>query len=400
MNKVENQFKIAELIALHLTGGLNENQEASLNKWISSNERNADLFNRITDAASLAEALQELQETDTEGRLANVKRRIAEERIIQHRPVVKLWPRIAAAASILLFLSAGGYFIWHKYQTTTTNVVAKNDILPGGNKAILTLANGKKISLTDAKNGTIAQQAGIQINKTKNGQLVYIVSSASGPAVSNGKAAEVAYNTIETPRGGQYQVVLPDGSKVWLNAESSITYPLAFNKNDRTVKISGEVYFEVIHHAEAPFKVETKTQTIEDIGTHFDVNAYNDEPAIKTTLLEGVVKVNGVTLKPGQAATTKDNHTRISEADLEATIAWKNAMFRFDSEKLGTIMRQVSRWYDVEVAYEDESLKDKSFGAVTTRFANASTLLHKLELTGVAKFRIEGKKIIVSDNTK
>jgi transmembrane sensor len=131
--------------------------------------------------------------------------------------------RYGIAASILLFLSAGGYYIWYKNQTTTTNLVAKNDILPCGNKAMLTLANGKKIGLTNAKNGTIAQQAGIQVNKTKNGQLVYIVSSASGPAVSNGKTAEVAYNTIETSMGGQYQVVLPDGSKVWLKAASSIT---------------------------------------------------------------------------------------------------------------------------------------------------------------------------------
>jgi ferric-dicitrate binding protein FerR (iron transport regulator) len=271
-----------------------------------------------------------------------------------------------------------------------------HDIAPGGNKAILTLANGKKISLTDAKNGTIAQQAGIQVNKTKNGQLVYIVGTASGPAAGSGKAAEAAYNTIETPRGGQYQVVLPDGSKVWLNAASSITYPVVFNKNNRTVKINGEAYFEVIHHADAPFKVQTNNQTIEDIGTHFDVNAYNDEPNTKSTLLEGIVKVNNITLKPGQQAVTTANQTKVVDADLEATIAWKNAMFRFDSEKLGTIMRQVARWYDVEVTYEDESLKDKSFGAVTTRFANASQLLHKLELTGVAKFRIEGKKIIVT----
>lgn len=399
MNKAENQFKIAELIALHLTEGLNQDQEASLNQWINSNERNAALFNRITDATTLAEALQELQESDTEAGLAHVKQRIAEERIIQHRPVVKLWPRIAVAASVLLFLSIGGYYIFHK-EPVQQITYTRNDIAPGGNKAILTLTNGKKISLTDAKNGQIAQQSGVQVNKTKNGQLVYIVSSASGPAVNNGKTAEVAYNTIETPRGGQYQVVLPDGSKVWLNAASSITYPLAFNKNDRTVKINGEAYFEVVHHAEAPFKVQTTTQTIEDIGTHFDVNAYNDEPNTKTTLLEGVVKVNSFTLKPGQQAVTKDSRTRIAEADLEETIAWKNAMFRFDSEKLGTIMRQVARWYDVEVTYEDESLKDKSFGAVTTRFANASQLLHKLELTGVAKFRIEGKKIIVSDNTK
>jgi transmembrane sensor len=314
------------------------------------------------------------------------------EREQETKKVRRLWPRIAAAASVLLVLGAGGYFIWHKNQATSNELVAKNDIAPGGNKAILTLANGKKISLTDAKNGTIAQQAGVQVNKTKNGQLVYIVNSAPG------LAAEVAYNTIETPRGGQYQVVLPDGSTVWLNAASSITYPLAFNKNDRTVKINGEAYLEVVHHAEAPFRVETKTQTIEDIGTHFDVNAYADEPAIKTTLLEGAVKVNGVTLKPGQQAISNGNRIKVADADLEETIAWKNAMFRFNAEKLGAIMRQVSRWYDVEVTFENEALKDKTFGAVTTRFANVSQLLHKLELTGVAKFKIEGKKIIVTDH--
>lgn len=344
------------------------------------------------------EALMGDQESTRQLLYARINDRIHAEEVVEqkNRHVVRLWPRIAAAASILLVLSAGGYFIWHKNPTPTA-LVAKNDIAPGGNKAILTLANGQKISLTDAKNGTVAQQAGIQVKKTANGQLVYIVSAAPGTA-TNSSTQEVAYNTIETPKGGQYQIILPDGSKVWLNAASSITYPLVFNKNERTVKISGEAYLEVVHHSEAPFRVETKTQTIEDIGTHFDVNAYSDEPNAKTTLLEGAVKVNNLTLKPGQVAITKDDHTKTGEADLEATVAWKNAMFRFDSEKLGTIMRQVSRWYDVEVTYEDEALKDKTFGAVTTRFANASQLLHKLELTGVAKFRIEGKKIIVTAN--
>lgn len=311
---------------------------------------------------------------------------------------IKLWPRIAVAASLMIAVSFSLYFFKYKQVEKNQKTPAYNvDIKPGGNKAYLTLANGKRIALTDAVNGEIAEQSGVKITKATDGQIVYEVSEDYEPSSRNHGPT---YNTIETPKGGQYQVGLPDGTKVWLNAASSLTYPASFSAlKDRKVKLTGEAYFEVAKDKNKPFLVSTEKQTLEVLGTHFNVNSYPDEASTKTTLLEGAVKIitNNSTkiLKPGQEAdvTAKIN---ISEVNTEEAIAWKNGYFRFDDEKLESVMRKIARWYDVEVSYQDESLKNELFAAVTTRFANVSGLLKMLEQTGDAKFNIEGGKIIIS----
>jgi len=314
--------------------------------------------------------------------------------------VIKLWPRIAAAASLLIFLSAGLYFYLNRVGSNDFSVrVSKHDIAAGGNKAVLTLSDGKKIVLTGAKNGRLADQGLATVQKTADGDVLY-AASKSGIEHPN---AGILYNTIETPRGGQYHLTLADGTQVWLNAASSLKYPTVFKGNQRQVELTGEAYFEVVHNAKQPFEVVSGDEIVRDLGTHFNINAYTDEPSLKTTLLEGSISVTDtkgqVTLEPGQQSVIAaiNNSIIVRSADIEEVIAWKNGRFRFNDEKLGDIMRQVARWYDVNVIFEDERLKDKIFAGVTTRFSKVSQLLHILELTGEVKFRIENKKIFVMD---
>jgi ferric-dicitrate binding protein FerR (iron transport regulator) len=316
---------------------------------------------------------------------------------LKEKKSVRLWPRIAAAASILLFLSVGAYFIMHKqpvHQITKTN-----DIVPGGNKAVLTLANGKQIVLTSAKNGTIATQGNAMITKTADGQIAY-QAMAQGASPS-GK--EIQYNTITTPIKGQYRVLLPDGSKVLLNAMSSLKYPTKFIGKDRIVELTGEAYFEVVHDKNHPFHVITQGQDVEDIGTHFNINAYDDEPSVKTTLLKGAVQVSlsgsktqPALLKPGeQTLATPDHQLSIHAADTSAVVAWKDGNFIFRNQDLKTTMQQLARWYDVEIVYDDIP-KDLRIGGNISRSRNLSVVLEAMQETGEIKFKIEGRKVRVS----
>jgi len=277
-----------------------------------------------------------------------------------------------------------------KVKPVQTNQLAKNDVAPGGNKATLTLSNGKQISLTNARNGNIAQQAGMQVNKTNNGQIVYLVNTAQGLATNNSKTAEVVYNTIETPKGGQYTLKLSDGTLAVLDAASSIKYPVSFDGNERRVEITGQVYFEVTHNRAKPFRVMVEGQTVEDLGTHFNINAYSDEPAIVTTLVEGSVMVNkGTLLKPGQEAINTNNNIVVRKANIGEAIAWKNGLFRFDQTGLKTLMRQVSRWYDLDVVYEGNVVNDEFDGQIP-RNVNLTQMLKILQSNQV-HYQIENK---------
>ncbi len=306
------------------------------------------------------------------------------------------WSHIAAAASILLFLTAGAFFIWHKQSTKQIAQNQKNDIAPGGNKAVLTLANGKQIILTNAKNGLLANQGDVHVKKTEDGEVQYDASKVDD------KAAESAYNTISTPRGGTYTVALADGTVVTLDALSSIRFPTVFNGNTREVTTTGQVYFEVAHNAAKPFRVNTKGQTVEVLGTHFNINAYDDEPLIKTTLLQGSIKItrNGESalLKPGQQSQINLTDSKIDvvqDDDMDEDIAWKNGFFHFNDADIKSVMRQLSRWYNVDVEYEG-NVPDRDFSGKIYKKVSASQVLHILSLSKV-HFKIEdGKKIIVS----
>jgi len=313
--------------------------------------------------------------------------------------VVRLWPRIAAASSVILALSFGGYFLLHKQHPQQT-AFYKNDIPPGHNEATLTLANGKKIILTKGLSGNLARQGNTFIGINSQNAVAYTVAGANGNL-------PVAYNTLSTAIGEQspYPLVLADGTKVWLDAESSITFPVIFKGKERTVKITGEAYFEVAHNNAHPFKVTVKDQVVEDIGTHFNINAYNDEEIIKTTLFEGAVKVSvpasssltmkaGVKLKPGQQSILNDKSLNVADADSEEAMAWKNGYFRFNNEKIESVMRKLSRWYDIDVRYSG-TIPDEEFYATSSRYKNISEVLKMLEKTKGVHFRIEGRRVTV-----
>ena len=310
------------------------------------------------------------------------------------------------AAMILLTITTGIYFYSNRTiqeEEQFVEISVKNDILPGNNKAILTLADGSKISLDDAANGLLASQGNIAITKTENGEIVYEKNNLD-------KNKEIlspsVINTIQTPKGGKYQVRLPDGSKVWLNSASTLSYPTAFTGTERKVKLKGEAYFEIASNKKIPFRVESDGQIVEVLGTHFNINSYDDEDFTKTTLLEGSVRVIlnsqsdvlGKTrmLKPGEQSLTNSSQSgiRIENADTEKAVAWKNGYFKFKNTPIQQIMREVERWYDVELVYEGTMPTDEFTGFISNE-VNISGVLKILEQSGGVKFTVKGKKIKV-----
>jgi ferric-dicitrate binding protein FerR (iron transport regulator) len=308
------------------------------------------------------------------------------------------WMRYAAAAALLACML--GAFLWPQKKDHVPAPLANNnaapatDILPGGKKAQLTLADGSVIQLDSAGNGALATQQGSQV-VNKNGEVIY---------TPGGNAQDmIAYNTLRTPRGGIYQLSLPDGSKVWLNAASSISYPVAFRGRERLVEITGEAYFEVAPHANMPFKVKVNDKNIiEVLGTAFNVMAYHEEPFINTTLLQGAVRVTNnakqVTLQPGQqakAAAGQLSVKTLDQAGISKALAWKEGRFNFQDASLQEIMMQLSRWYDIEVVYEKD-IPDIEFIGEIERSLPLSDVLKGLKMSGV-NFRLEnGKRLIVS----
>lgn len=316
------------------------------------------------------------------------------------------WHSTAAAAVVIMFITAGLYLRNRTARPVTTgsdNIAQTAEILPGSNKAILTLADGKKIALDDAKTGQLVQHSGMSISKTADGQIVYNLQNTSK---GNQKQHKDSYNSITTPAGGQFQVILPDGTKVWLNAASGIRFPTVFNPEERKVEMTGEVYFEVAAK-KIPFTVTTRGQDVEVLGTHFNINAYPEEKDIRTTLLEGCVRVSQKTtiksgtlrsqiLKPGEQSVNNPNSHSLSvhTVDPSEAIAWKNGLLTFNDTDIGTIMRQISRWYNVEVEYVGD-VKGKQFAGSVSRYDNVSQVLAMLESTGVIHFKIEGRRITV-----
>jgi len=307
----------------------------------------------------------------------------------------KLWIKITAAAAVVLMLSAGAHFVLHQKPAQQQTVQNLKDISPGGNKAILILANGEKVQLTGAKNGLIARQGGVVVAKKSDGQLSY--SNQTG--LSN-EGAQL-FNTVETPRGGKYKLTLADGTIAILDAASSIRYPVVFNGRERMVTITGQVYFEVVHNISKPFKVSVRGQLVEDLGTKFNINAYDDEPVIKTTLIAGSIGLtraaHTVILKPGQQAinTVSDAATKVVPANIEEAVAWKNDYFVFNNEALESVMRKISRWYDVDIQYQaGQKIKETYLGSLT-RYSNVSEVLKMLEITGDVRFEIKGKTIMI-----
>ncbi|MEO8962652.1 MAG: FecR family protein [Ginsengibacter sp.] len=394
---MQHPENILALLEKYFAGTLTPSELDHLNQWYHS-------FN--DDEIELT-----LDDHEKEDRLfERIKERLLETvREDQHKTARKInrkWQiPVAAAIALLIFISVG-YLVFSS-KSSTSPVAQKtpddkrsfNDIAPGSNRAILTLADGSPIILDSVSNGIISHQGNIKVRKLSSGLLVYVINDHH--ITENDEAF---YNKITTPRGGQYQVTFTDGTKVWLNAASSIRFPVVFTGKYREVDITGEAYFEVSKNRAMPFKVKANNSEIEVLGTHFNVNAYDDEAAEKTTLLEGKVKVYALDsqkqssqfLKPGaQATINKDGKIIIKDhADTEEAVAWMNGFFQFKSADLKTILRQISRWYDVSIEYKENS--DMRFTGQLTRNENVSQVLKELALTLEVHFKIDGRKIIVS----
>jgi transmembrane sensor len=377
---------------------------------------------------------------------------ILSESEIHEIPVRRMnrgWVKYAAAIIIIFGIGSYWYISNQKEKPSVTQndpAPVQNDVAPGGNKAMLTLADGSKIILDSAANGELAREGNAMIVKKGSGQIIYSIKKENlfpSPREGSGVGSKAyATNTLTTPRGGQYQLTLPDGSRVWLNAESSITYPTAFTGKERKVTITGEAYFEVASDKKKPFIVSVsphdsrltsadsrltthdeesaeKPLTIEVLGTHFNVNSYKEEPTINTTLIEGIVKLTALptadsrlpnnnsnnknavhtslTLKPGQQGQWnpgKENLSLAVHPDVEQVMAWKNGLFNFENMPLQKAMTELARWYNVEVIYEG-TIPKVTFGGKIGRDLNLSQVLNGLSMMGV-RYRIEGKKLIVT----
>lgn len=353
---------------------------------ISDKSRSDIIFKKIMQQASTTETPVVLLDNDNTSST-------------QYHKKVSLVKWLSAAAVLVIIITGSYYFLSPKNSNKTaaikkTNPELVGDIGPGSNKAILKLADGTAVVLDDAANGTIATQGNTSVQKINSGELSY--------SIKDQKISIPLYNSISTPRGGQYSVTLPDGSKVWLNAESSLYFPTIFTGKERSVTLIGEAYFEVAHNKQMPFKVRANNMTVEVLGTHFNIMTYENEELTHTTLLEGSVKVTlnvkgepAFTLAPGQQALLKKGAEKynVHKVDIDAVTAWKNGKFQFNGDNIQTIMRQIERWYDVDIQYSNK-IPDGHYSGTIGRDNNLLKVLKIFE-AGDLRFRIDGKKLIV-----
>lgn len=390
---------VAPLLHKLLAGEpLSDEELQLLEQWKERSPGNKALFERLEMSAAVQEMLQRwyaIEKNREEKKLLGMNR--VNQLVKQSSTPVHLLRRrvLRYAAAVLLLLGTGAYFwtIHHNKQPELAHGRPADTIAPGREGAVLTLADGSKVVLDSMGNGVIANQHGVPVS-LQNGQLAY------GPISSS--STEMIYNTISTPRGRQFKVLLPDGSKVWLNAASSLRYPTAFSGQERRVTLDGEAYFEIAKNAAMPFKVAIgTTMEAEVLGTSFNINSYKNESTIKTTLLEGVVRLNAYqqsqTLKPGQQVIIIPSKQKMEPAqnvDPEKVMAWKNGLFNFDDASLPEVMRELERWYDIEVTYAKD-IPPIRFGGEINKQNTLQDVLQILEKSNV-HFKLEqGRKLVV-----
>lgn len=385
---------IARLIKKNLFDDLSAHEEAELNQWINASPENQTLYDQLTNKQSLVEELLAMEEFNLDAVTRNILTLSSKENQAEAPVKTLLHWKYAAAAVLLIALSGASWLFLHRTEKTASTPVAAAPIIPGGNKAVLTLADGSKLALDSAHNGLITDQGPSTVFKLNDGQLAYRASEKTATAPM--------YNTLSTPRGGQYQLTLPDGSRVWLNSASSITFPTFFNEKERIVKISGEAYFEVesLKDRYSPFIVEAGTERITVLGTHFNINAYGDDQLIRTSLLEGAVKVsnfNGsITIKPGEQALGSTNRSayQVIHPNMEEVLAWKNGRFLFNNASAASIVLQLSRWYDIDIVYKGD-LSGINFSGGVSRKDRIEKLIELLEVDGRMKLELKGRTLIV-----
>lgn len=385
-NPVMEKRKFQKIVSKYLSGRASAEEEKLLVNYLDSFQKDKEDWN-----------LPEIGEEEIVGNelyqktLQKIKSREERGKVFRLR-----W--LSAAAIILVFLSGLYYTLQNKKPVLTTSSERfKNDVLPGTSKATLVLADGRRITLDGKENGELTNEAGVIIKKTKEGQLIYDLSKSPS---SSANASDIIYNIVSTPKGGKYMLMLEDGTKIWLNSASSLRFPVEFIGNTRSVELTGEAYFEVAKNRQKPFLVKSRGTEVKVLGTHFNISSYENDPAVKATLLEGSVEVSNnhkkVLLKPGNQAGISNTGIKIIEnADTEMEMAWKNGFFQFKDARLKDIMRQLSRWYDVEFEYSGK-LPDEEFTGIIAQSVKISKVLEMLEQGGGVAFRIEGRKITVT----
>lgn len=388
-------FHISSLLARKLYGTLIASEEAELEVWLNKNPDNREILEKLLSENIRKQEMEHLNEFDEESALKNVWARIGRPESLGRSTLRSYMIKMAAAAAVVIMLSVGFWIFKVKSPVKRLSYkVEKTEIAPGANRAMLILSNGSKIDLQAAKSGNIAYQGGAVVSKRADGKIDYQGDGSTQPGTTD------AFNTLAVPKGGQYELTLPDGTRVWLNAASSLTYPVAFNGKERAVRLAGEAYFEVAKHPGKPFLVNVDDkQTVEVLGTHFDIRAYNDDPDIRTTLLEGSVKISAknshIIIKPGQMAVNNpETPLIVRNADLDEVMAWKNGLFVFNDERMEDVLRRVARWYDIDVEYETDVSKKKLRGIVS-KYKSIRELLDNITLTSGIHYKIEGRRVIL-----
>lgn len=392
-------FDVGSLIFKYNQGEITEEEKTILDNWTNASPGNKRLFESLTNNEELQAKLNQLHEI--EGTRNDARKRVTEllfpGAIVtpMKRATISIWKTVAAAVVVTAVVGTGVWLLIKKDAPPPVATVQPaesglaNDVTPGGFKAQLVLSDGSTIDLDSAGAGKLAQQGNMQVMNS-DGQLVY-----QKDATMETKAL---YNTLKTSRGQMYPVKLSDGSAVWLNSSSSIRFPVAFTEQERRVEITGEAYFEIARNDRKPFTVSVNGMEVQVVGTVFNINSYTDEGTIKTTLLKGAVKVKKgsqqVMIKPGEQAEVAEKTISVKAGvNIDKEVAWKNGLFYFRKENVKAIMRQIARWYDVDVVYEGNISNEEISGKIH-RSANLSEVLKLLSELDV-KYKIEGKKLII-----
>ncbi|THU40465.1 DUF4974 domain-containing protein [Niastella caeni] len=387
---------IALLIHKYLKEELNSRERQELEEWKTQSESNQHIFEKLTNDEYLLSAISDAYKIDPdEVAQRKINALIDSDQQTTATKIRSIWPRLSVAAAILVLLSITTIYILRKKQEPGTDLVntskAKQDITPGTHKATLKLSDGRSIVLDSAALGQLAKQGNAQIIN-KKGELVYSAPNKGG------QEGAVLWNTLSTAKGQTYHLKLSDNSVAWLNSESSIRFPVLFTGDKRQVEITGEVFFEVAHDADKPFTVMARGIYVNVLGTKFNLNAYEDEEAVKTTLVEGLVKVSkgdqGKQIKPGQQAQVIANEIKILDnVDVDKVTAWRQGYFRFKEDKLSEAMKNIARWYNIEVVFEGSAANIEISGNIH-RSSNLSEVLKLLAAIDV-NTRIEGRKLIL-----
>ncbi|MNX56357.1 fec operon regulator FecR [compost metagenome] len=385
----EKEFDIATLINLQQKGQLTSAQQEMLDAWVAANQKNHLLLEELGNEERVQKKLSDFNRISEDRAWSQVLTGIHPTTIeIRNRYI---WPNFwIAAAAVLAVVFGIWFYTLDSPHNTSQHDWVKNDIAPGKNGASLTLSTGQTIQLNDAKNGVVIDPKSLIY---EDGTPVFFTDK-------NGRHPAGAEMTASTAMGQTYSFTLSDGTKVWLNAGSSLSFPYTFTGKHRMVKLVGEGYFEVAKDKKHPFLVQSNGQLLEVLGTHFNINSYADEKRIKTTLLEGSIKVSirntaeGLVLAPGEQSVLGSRGLTKAKVDLEAEMSWKKGYFRFDDEPIESVMRKLSRWYNIEVIYE-KGAANQSLNGMISRNNPISTVLVALETTKAIHFKVEGRRVTV-----